>query len=258
MIYRSAAVLLVLMLGNVAVAAPEYGYRIVERYPHRSTAFTQGLLIHDGVLYEGTGQYGRSGVARLDLERGTILDHRSLSSQYFGEGIAIAGDRLYQLTWKSSLVFVYDADTLDPVTTHYHPGEGWGLTHDGEHLILSDGSDTLQFIRPDDFSVQRRISVTRDGHPVPRLNELEYIDGEVWANVWMTDHIVRIDPRNGVVTGVVDLSGLSRQTRTGGRDSVLNGIAWDAEHGRLLVTGKLWADLFQIELEPRQGDGGSP
>lgn len=256
--YRSAAALLVLVLGNAAVAAPEYDYRIVERYPHRSTAFTQGLLIHDGTLYEGTGQYGRSGVARLDLEEGTVLDHRPLSGQYFGEGIAIAGDRLYQLTWKANLVFVYDADTLEPVTTHYHPGEGWGLTHDGEHLILSDGSDSLQFIRPDDFSVQRRVSVTRDGQPVQQLNELEYINGEVWANVWMTDHIVRIDPRSGEVTGVVDLSGLSSQTRTGGSESVLNGIAWDEEQNRLLVTGKLWAHLFQIELEPRERDGGTP
>lgn len=254
--YRSVA-LLFLLLGNVALAAPEYGYRIVERYPHRSTAFTQGLLIHDGILYEGTGQYGRSGVARLDLEEGTILDHRALPPQYFGEGIARFGDLLYQLTWKANLVFVYDASTLEPVTTHYHPGEGWGLTHDGEYLILSDGSDTLQFIRPGDFSVQRRVNVTLDGRPVQQINELEYINGEVWGNVWMTDRIVRIDPETGVVTGVVDLTGLSRQTRTGGRDSVLNGIAWDEEHDRLLVTGKLWADLFHIELEPRQGAGGA-
>ncbi|MEX1197692.1 MAG: glutaminyl-peptide cyclotransferase [Pseudohongiellaceae bacterium] len=255
---RSAVVLLVLLLGNVALATPEYGYRIIERFPHRSTAFTQGLLIHDGVLYEGTGQYGRSGVARLDLEEGAILDHRPLSGRYFGEGIAIAGDRLYQLTWKAGLVFVYDVDTLESVTTHYHPGEGWGLTHDGDHLILSDGSDTLQFIRPDDFSVQRRVRVTRDGLPVHQLNELEYINGEVWANVWMSDHIVRIDPQDGKVTGVVDLSGLSGETRTSSRESVLNGIAWDEEHGRLLVTGKLWGNLFHIELEPRERDGGTP
>lgn len=255
---RSVTTLLFLALCNLALAVPEYGYRVIEQYPHRSTAFTQGLLMHNGILYEGTGQYGRSGVARLDLESGSILAHRGLSDQYFGEGIAIAGDRLYQLTWKSGLVFVYDANTLEPLTTHYHPGEGWGLAWDGEYLILSDGSDTLQFIRPDDFTVQRRVRVTVDGQPVRQLNELEYINGEVWANVWMTDRIVRIAPQSGEVTGIVDLTGLSRQTRTQGRDSVLNGIAWDTVRERLLVTGKLWADLFEIELVPRRTDGDAP
>jgi len=251
--YRCLIALLTLALAGPAMTAPEYGYRVLERHPHRSSAFTQGLLFHGGVLYEGTGQYGRSGVARIVLEEGRILDHRALPRQYFGEGIAIAGERLYQLTWKSNLVFVYEARTLEPLDTHYHPGEGWGLTYDGEHLILSDGSDTLQFIRPDDFSLQRRIAVTLDGQPVRRLNELEYIDGEVWANVWMTDRIVRIDPDSGAITGVVNLDGLSERTGADSRDAVLNGIAWDGEKERLLVTGKLWADIFEIELLPPAG-----
>ncbi|MGM0633107.1 MAG: glutaminyl-peptide cyclotransferase [Pseudomonadota bacterium] len=262
---RLAAMAVVLLLSlsgwfpaSVLATPTEYGYQVVERFPHRSTAFTQGLLIHDGVLYEGTGRYGRSGVARLDLEEGRLLDHRSLPRQYFGEGIAIFDNRLYQLTWKSGLVFVYDADTLEPETSHYHPGEGWGLTHDGESLILSDGSDMLQFIRPDDFSVIRRIPVTLDGQPVHRLNELEYIDGEVWANVWMSDYIVRIDPDSGEVVGLVDLSGLSEQTSTEGSDSVLNGIAWDPDEERLFVTGKLWGHLFEIELLGRERSGDVP
>lgn len=242
-----------------ALATPtEYGYQVVERFPHRSTAFTQGLLVRDGVLYEGTGRYGRSGVARLDLEEGRLLDHRALPGQYFGEGIAIFDNRLYQLTWKSGLVFVYDADTLEPETSHYHPGEGWGLTHDGESLILSDGSDSLQFIRPDDFSVIRRVPVTLEGEPVHRLNELEYIDGEVWANVWMSDYIVRIDPDSGEVVGLVNLSGLSEQTTTEGADSVLNGIAWDPDEERLFVTGKLWGHLFEIEVLGPERSGDAP
>lgn len=257
MLYRCIVLLSALLLAGAAMAAPEYGYRIVDRHPHRSSAFTQGLLMHEGVLYEGTGQYGRSGVARMELKDGRILDYRALPQQYFGEGIAIAGEYLYQLTWKSNLVFVYDAETLEPLATHYHPGQGWGLTYDGEYLVLSDGSATLQFIRPDDFSLQRRIQVTLDGQPVERLNELEYIDGEVWANIWMTDRIVRIDPDSGVVSGVLDLTGLSGETEEGGQGAVLNGIAWSHDEERLLVTGKLWADLFEIELLPRSGvEGG--
>lgn len=256
---RAAAFALLLVWSAVLQAqGPDwYDYRIVDHYPHRSSAFTQGLLFHNGELYEGTGRYGRSGIARLDLEEGRVLAHRALPSRYFGEGIAIAGNRLYQLTWRENLVFVYDAETLEPITSQYHPGEGWGLTWNGERLILSDGSDTLQFIDPDDFRVVRRLSVTRDGQPLHRLNELEYIDGEIWANVWMSDRIVRIDPDSGEVVAVVDLAGLRQQTEASGSDAVLNGIAWDANGKRLLVTGKLWSDIFEIELLPRDGNDGA-
>lgn len=249
MIRQSISLLLLLVSGS-CLAVPEYDYRIIERYPHRVTAFTQGLLVHDGLLYEGTGLHGRSGVSIMRLEDGSVLQHRALPERYFGEGIAIAGDRLFQLTWRSNLVFVYHRDTLEPITTHYHPGEGWGLAFDGEQLILSDGSDTLQFLDTEDFSVQRRVSVTLEGQPVHQLNELEYINGEIWANVWMSEQLVRIAPEDGRVTAVVDLSGLADKTRRGGRDAVLNGIAWDEAEERLLVTGKLWGDIFEIELIP--------
>jgi len=249
-------ILRVLLLAGLLITAeawaqvPVYSYRVVETLPHRDHAFTQGLLVHDGHLYEGTGRYGQSEIARLQLTDGKVLRRRALPDRYFGEGIAIVGDRLFQLTWRANIVFVYDRDSFEVVSNHYHPGEGWGLTYDGRHLILSDGSATLQFIEPEGFQVQRRLDVRLDGQAVSRLNELEYIDGEIWANVWQTDRIVRIDPDSGAVNAIVDLGGLAERTRASGGDTVLNGIAWDAETRRLYVTGKLWSDLFQIELRP--------
>ncbi len=252
--------LLVLLLTPIVAAqadVPVHDYRVVETLAHRPNAFTQGLLVHDGVLYEGTGRYGRSTIARLSLEDGSVLDSRSLNARYFGEGIAVAGGRLYQLTWRENTVFVRDPRTLEVETTHYFPGEGWGLTWNGEHLILSDGSATLQFIEPASFTVTRRVRVRSDGEPVDQLNELEYIDGEVWANVWQSDRIVRIDPDTGEVGSAVDLSGLRARTRARGSGAVLNGIAWDPDNERLLVTGKLWADIFEIELVAPSPDEGS-
>lgn len=237
-----------------AAQTPVYDYEIVNTYPHRIQAFTQGLQFADGYLYEGTGLYGASSLARIDLESGEVLQSRALDRSYFGEGIAIVDDRIFQLTWRSNVVFVYDRESFEVVATHFHPGEGWGLAWDGEQLILSDGSDQLLFIDPENFMVQRRVTVLRDGQPVPLLNELAYIDGEVWANVWMTDEIVRIDPNTGQVVAVVDLRGLRARTQFDTRrstDAVLNGIAWDAEGERLLVTGKLWSDIFEIRLLPR-------
>ncbi len=242
-----------LILTSAAVADVErYDVRVVNTYPHDITAFTQGLLIHEGMLYEGTGRHGQSRLSRITLEDGQVLHSRRLGRSYFGEGIAVAGQSIYQLTWKSNIVFVYDLETLADTGTHYHPTEGWGLTFDGQHLILSDGSDTLQFIEPENFQVVRRQKVTLDGRPVRNLNELEYIKGEIWANVWMTNEIVRINPQSGLVVSVVDLSPLRVLTHTGGGDDVLNGIAWDAEQDRVFVTGKLWADLFEIELVARE------
>lgn len=239
---------------------PVYDYRVLNAYPHSTTAFTQGLQIHNGYLYEGTGRLGRSSLSQIALEDGTVIKSKRLASRYFGEGISIVGDRIYQLTWQSNIVFVHDLDTFETITSHYHPTEGWGLTWDGTHLILSDGTAALQFIDPDTFQLVRRVAVQLEGQPVDYLNELEYINGEVWANVWQTDEIVRIDPDTGVVNGIVDLSGLILQTSTGGPEAVLNGIAWmadtsaDAEPGagRLFVTGKLWANLFEIEVFPRE------
>jgi glutamine cyclotransferase len=238
---------------GVTAGVPEYGYRVVNAYPHRMDAFTQGLQFHEGYLYEGTGLHGRSSLARVDLESGEVLHSRPLAEQYFGEGIAIVDDRIFQLTWRSNVVFVHDLETFETVTTFYHPGEGWGLAYDGDQLILSDGTDELQFINPEDFSVQRRQAVTLNGSPVTNLNELAWINGEVWANVWMSQQIVRINPDTGEVVAVVDLTGLIDQTQIGGSrsESVLNGIAWDEAQQRLLVTGKLWADIFEIEAVPR-------
>ncbi len=239
--------------GTATAGIPVYDYRVVTAYPHRTDAFTQGLQFHDGYLYEGTGLHGRSTLSRIDLESGEVLQSRRLADQYFGEGVAIVDDRIYQLTWRSNVVFVHDLETFETLTTHYHPGEGWGLAWNGTRLVLSDGTEYLQFIDPDTFVAEHRVRVTADGQPVRNLNELAWIDGEVWANVWMQDHIVRIDPASGDVTGIVDLSGLIDHTSIHGsaNEAVLNGIAWDEGQERLLVTGKLWAHIFEIELVPR-------
>ena len=256
MYVKSLLTLFCLLALSLPAAAdvPVYGYRIVNRYPHNIASFTQGLEFHEGVLYEGTGRNGRSMLSKLDLESGEVLQSKRLASRYFGEGISIVGRRIFQLTWQSNIVFVYDLETFDTLTSFYHPTEGWGLTWDGEQLILSDGSATLQFIDPETFQVQRKVEVTLEGRPIRNLNELEFINGEVLANVWMTNEIVRVDPATGNINSVVNLTGLMQETTTGGSDGVLNGIAWlpgqTPETGRLFVTGKLWADLFEIELVP--------
>lgn len=227
---------------------PRYGYSVLNRYPHNINAFTQGLFYHDGYLYEGTGKNGLSTLSKLNLETGEGLQSVPLSRRYFGEGIELVGDRIFQLTWRSHMVFVYDRESFEQIGSHYNPTEGWGLAYNGEQLILSDGSATLRFMDPESFTSTRSVDVTLNGNPVTNLNELEYIDGEVWANVWQTDFIVRIDPDTGNVNSLIDLTGLSQQTRLGSNEAVLNGIAWDAAGQRLFVTGKHWAHLFEIEL----------
>ena len=244
-------VLVLLLLAASLAAAQEpqlYGYRVVNTYPHEITAFTQGLIYRDGELWEGTGKNGLSRLARIDLESGERKQIIQLADRYFGEGIEMIGDRIYQLTWRAHMVFVYDRENLEQLETHYNAREGWGLAFDGEHLILSDGSASLQFIDPEGFVPVRAIEVTVRGQPLNLLNELEYIDGEIWANVWQTDFIVRIDPASGVVNSIVDLTGLAARTELGSNEAVLNGIAWDSENRRLFVTGKHWANLFEIEL----------
>lgn len=248
--FRIAALaLLVCAAPLVSAQEPElYGYEVVNTYPHEITAFTQGLIFRDGHLWEGTGKNGLSRLARIDLETGELLQNAPLASRYFGEGIEMIGDRIYQLTWRAHMVFVYDRESLEQLETHYNAREGWGLAWDGEHLILSDGSASLQFVDPEGFVPVREIEVTVRGQPLSQLNELEFIDGEIWANVWQTDFIVRIDPETGVVNAIVDLTGLSARTELGSSEAVLNGIAWDSENRRLFVTGKHWANLFEIEL----------
>lgn len=227
---------------------PRYGYKVVKTYPHDINAFTQGLVFRDGYLFEGTGKNGQSALSKVNLEDASVLKSTPLNRRYFGEGIEILDDKIYQLTWRSNMVFVYDRETFEPVGNHYNATEGWGLAWNGEHLIMSDGTATLQFMNPETFAPERKVEVTLNGNPIIYLNELEYINGEVWANVWQTDFIVRIDPATGNVVSLIDMTGLSQQTQLGSSEAVLNGIAWDEESQRLFVTGKHWANLFEIEL----------
>ena len=227
---------------------PVYSYSIVNSYTHDRTAFTQGLVFEDGVLYEGTGLLGHSSLRRVELETGAILQIRELPDQFFGEGVTIYGNEIIQLTWQSNVGFVYDKNSFELLQQFNYPTEGWGITHDGEHLIMSDGTSTLHFLDPQTFEETSQLTVFDNNGPVTRLNELEYVQGEIYANVWQTDRIARIAPGTGRVVGWVDLEGLlSAEDRSEPVD-VLNGIAYDADNGRLFVTGKLWPKLFEIEL----------
>jgi len=227
-----------------------YTYRVVNVYPHDPEAFTQGLVFDAGQLYESTGLWGRSSLRRVALETGAVLKQHNLDAQYFGEGLALFRGRLFQLTWQNGVGFVYDATTFEPLRTWQYAGEGWGLTHDGEQLIMSDGSATLRFLDPDTLGVRRSIQVRDGKQPVDMLNELEYVNGEIFANVWQTDWVVRIQPESGRVIGWVDLSGLLTPEERATAD-VLNGIAYDPTGQRLFVTGKLWPKLFEIVLVPK-------
>ena len=229
-------------------ATPVYSYNIVNTYPHDPDAFTQGLVFDDGVPYEGTGLYGESSLRRVELETGNILQIRELSDQFFGEGITIYGDSIIQLTWQSNIGFVYDKNDFELLQEFNYSTEGWGITHDGTRLIMSDGTSTLHFLDPQTFEEIGHIDVFDDNGPVTRLDELEYIKGEIYANVWQTDRIARIAPETGRVVGWVDLEGLLSAEDRGEPVDVLNGIAYDAQTDRLFVTGKLWPKLFEIEL----------
>ena len=227
---------------------PVYSYNIVNTYAHDPDAFTQGLVFDDGALYEGTGLYGQSSLRRVELETGDILQIRELSDQFFGEGIAIHGDRIIQLTWQRNIGFVYDKDSFELLHEFGYSTEGWGITHDGTRLIMSDGTSTLHFLDPQTFEEVGQVEVFDNNGPVTRLNELEYIEGEIYANVWQTDRIARIAPETGRVIGWIDLEGILNVEDHSGPVDVLNGIAYDAQTGRLFVTGKLWPKLFEIEL----------
>jgi glutamine cyclotransferase len=227
-----------------------FGYEVVNTWPHSREAFTQGLLYRDGFLYESTGLNGRSSVRKVVLETGAVIRQRDVAREFFAEGMAAIGDRLIQITWQSQQGFVYDIDTFEPLQTFAYDGQGWGLAYDGKRLILSDGTDTLRFLDPEDFRETGRVQVTYKGQPLPQLNELEMVKGELFANVWGTEVIATIDPDSGRVTGRVDLRGLlSAEDRREPVD-VLNGIAYDRDGDRLFVTGKLWPKLFEIRLKP--------
>jgi glutaminyl-peptide cyclotransferase len=234
-----------------APAPVRYGYTVVRSYPHDPGAFTQGLEFVDGVLYEGTGRNGYSGIRKVQLTTGEVLQVQPLDARYFGEGITVWKDRIIQLTWQSGLGFVYDRQTFTQQRTFEYAGEGWGLTHDGTRLIMSDGSatGTLRFLDPETLRQTATLVVRDGGRPVAHLNELEYVKGEIYANVWQTERLAIIAPKTGRVTGWVDLSGLLNPREAAGVD-VLNGIAYDAAADRLFVTGKLWPRLFEIRLTP--------
>jgi glutaminyl-peptide cyclotransferase len=234
---------------NAQNAGHSDGYQIVHAYPHDPDAFTQGLVYLDGHLYESTGRYGKSSIRIVDLSTGRVLQHYDLAAKYFGEGLTSWGSDLVQLTWTSGLGFVYDRSSLAWKRSFQYEGEGWGLTHDDKQLILSDGTPVLRFLNPQSFSETKRISVTDEkGHPLSNINELEYIHGEIYANVWQTDQIVRISPRTGKILGWIDLTGLMDKSQLADPGSVLNGIAYDAKGDRLFVTGKLWPKLFEIKV----------
>jgi glutamine cyclotransferase len=230
--------------------APIDTYRVVRSFPHDSEAFTQGLEFVDGFLYEGTGLNGRSSIRKVSLDTGDVVQRRAVGAEHFGEGITIWEGKLFELTWQSQVALVYDRRTFEPIGSFSYKGEGWGLTHDASSLIMSDGTASLRFLDPGTFRERRRITVTDAGVPVKDLNELEFVKGEVWANIWTTDFIARIDPASGKVTGWIDLRGLLPARERAG-DAVLNGIAYDAAADRLFVTGKLWPRLFEIKVTGR-------
>ncbi len=221
---------------------------IVERYHHDRNAFTQGLLIHDGIMYEGTGQYGKSSLRKLDLKTGELISSLNLPEKYFGEGIAVFDDKIIQLTYLSRLGFVYDLEGFNKLHTVQYPTQGWGLTSDGEQLLMSDGSERIYFLDPEFFAEKKRIEIYDHEGPVKMLNELEYIDGKVYANVYQSDYFIIFDPTSGKVLKKIDCSHLVPEEYQNDRERVLNGIAWDESSGKLYLTGKNWPYLYEIEL----------
>ncbi len=240
---------------NGTAAAPankpvaKYGYQIVNIFPHDSNAFTQGLILVDGNLLESTGQEGFSSLRRVELESGKILKKVDVPEPYFAEGLAALNGKLYQLTWQHHIGFIYDAQTFNRLGQFNYEGEGWGLATDGQSLILSDGSSRIRFIDPASFRVTRSINVTDSGTPVRELNELEYVNGEIYANIWHDNRIATIDPQSGHVNAWIDLTGLMPEGELQDPEAVLNGIAYDQASDKLIVTGKLWPRLFEIKVK---------
>jgi len=249
--YRLVVLAPLFFLAIAASSLASDSYHVVHTYPHDAQAFTQGLIYTGGHLYESTGLEGHSSLRMEDLETGSIQQYKDLPGNYFGEGLTEWGNTLIQLTWQNHLVLVYDRLTLRFLRSIPYNGEGWGLTQDGKNLILSDGSATLHFLDPSTLHELRRIVVKDHGVPVTQLNELEFVHGQIYANIWHTDRIARIAPATGRVLGFIDLRGLLPESQRSSPEAVLNGIAWDPEHDRLFVTGKLWPKLFEIKIIPQ-------
>ncbi len=252
-----AQILLLLALlpaaASAAAAIPTYDFKVVHAYPHDPQAFTEGLLYRDGFLYESTGLNGKSSIRKVELETGKVLKSKDIPPQYFGEGLTVWKDTLVGLTWQTQTGFVFDLATFEMRNQFAYPGEGWGLTQNGKELIMSDGTATLRFLDPKTFLEVRRVKVTADGIPVDQVNELEVVGDEIYANLWHTNTIARIDPANGKITGWIDLGKLYPGAGKGlNGENVMNGIAYDAEKKRLFVTGKLWHKLYEIKIVPRK------
>jgi glutamine cyclotransferase len=256
----TATALVALVLASCAckaavAAIPVYGFIVKNTYPHDPAAFTQGLFFRDGQLYETTGIAGRSTLRRVELKSGKVLQQAQLPKEVFGEGSTAVGENILGLTWQSKTGYVFDAKTFAMKAKFPYEGEGWGLASDAKHVYMSDGSASIRVLDPGTLKEVRRVQVTADGKPIDSLNELEIVDGELYANVWGTDVIARIDPASGKVTGWIDLTNLlPREKRgTSSADAVLNGIAYDGKHRKLYVTGKFWPKLFEIELVRFEG-----
>jgi len=257
--FRAAGVLLVMgtigflpaqRRGGPPTRAEVYGYQVVRSYPHDHGAFTQGLIVRDGAFYEGTGMNGQSGIRKVKIETGEVLQAKKLEEQYFGEGITEFKGSIYQLTWQHGIGFVYDVKSFERTRSWNYQGEGWGLTHDGTNIIMSDGTAQLRLLDPTTLKELSRVTVRDGGTAVQKINELEYVKGEILANVWQTERIARIDPKTGTVTGWIDLTGLLTPSERASAD-VLNGIAYDAAADRLFVTGKWWPRIFEIKIVKR-------
>jgi glutaminyl-peptide cyclotransferase len=258
--FARSAFFLLMVLRAMAVAQsatqghrdrpPEYTFEVVNRFPHDPDAFTQGFAYHAGFFYEGTGRKGSSSLRQEDPETGKIIRKVDLSSEYFGEGIAILGDKIFQLTWLSHTGFVYDLSSFRELRRFQYEGEGWGLTADGRDLFMSDGTAVIRVLNPNTFQVKRRLRVHDGKAAVNQLNELEFVEGEIFANIWHSNRIARISPQTGEIVGWIDLSGLMGSFYRLDPEAVLNGIAYDQQHKRLFVTGKLWPSVFEIHVVP--------
>ncbi len=245
-------------VNKTGAAMQNYTVEIVKTFPHDANAFTQGLVVHNGFFYEGTGGYRgsdtfTSSLRKVEIETGKVLQKYDLAAQYFGEGITIFNGKIYQITWNEGAAFVYDLNDFKLLKELKYQGEGWGLTHDGTHLIMTDKTHIIRFINPETFETVRSLAVFDEkGKPAMELNELEFIKGEIWANVWGETYIYRIDPLTGKVTGKIDLEKISAEQTGSSMDNVLNGIAYDEANDRIFITGKKWNKIFEIKLKPKE------